>query len=84
MQDVNMGEVCLPGAILPGIGRDFCRKVPRSGRMKLDLPGTVHCKRIEIQEPLSELVAQSFLSSPSFGCWEGRPKQLQLREGPCC
>jgi IS5 family transposase len=38
LQDVNMGGVCKPGAILLRIGRDFCRKVPRSGRIILNLP----------------------------------------------
>jgi hypothetical protein len=38
MQDVNMGDVYLPVAILPEIRRHFCRKVARSDRMTLDLP----------------------------------------------
>jgi hypothetical protein len=38
MQDVNMGDVCLPGAILAGIRRDNAQKLAKSRRAALDLP----------------------------------------------
>jgi hypothetical protein len=37
MQDVNMGDVFLPGAILYGIGQVSANMVAETGRMVLDL-----------------------------------------------